>query len=275
MSNVELERPEPEAPPQESDAHPVENAEAEQQQPEGDGQQPREERGRVDFKTASPEVIEARFNRMYRQVKESEARERERDRLLRDMHDRLAAQETGQRTERLGRQKAQVEADMSDAFEKGDSARAAKLQRELVELEIEARAPATVKSPAPVEQPQPSAEAAWVPQDDMRAISEWSAKRDYAKGGEYQQWTAAQIYDLYAHPKWQGRTVQEKLAEVDRRYRAETQPATAQVLAPNANRRPPDPSKTKLSEAQRQVAYRIFPDKTKAEAEAEYAKGVR
>lgn len=255
---------------------PAEAPETEQPAPEGGEQSGTpEERGHVDFRTAPPELVEARFNRLYRQVKETEASKREMAQHLRALHDRLAELETGQRTERLSGQREKVTTDLRDAMEKGDTDRAIQLQRELVEIEVNARTTAPAKAtPAPVETQQPpSGNEAWVPPEELEAINAWAKERPFARGGDYQKWTAAQVYDLYSDPEWEARPITDKLAEVDRRYKVKTRPAGASVLAPNGDQRPPQRKPNGLTGDEKKVAWMIFPDKSKADAEAEYARG--
>lgn len=222
----------------------------------------------VDLSELPPEIAdkyEKRLNRLYGQMKRSEGAMKEMAENQRRLYDRLDNWEAGQAQQRTAGRLTELEREFKQAFEKGDSEKAWRIQRELAELNVPQKPVTKTEEPAP---------KAALPQDEASAIADWASERPYAQdGNKWQQWTAAQLNELYVDPDWMDKPIDDKLEEVDRRYRSRTKPRSAEVLdgqggAAKANRTP------KLSDEQKAVARMLFADMKPNDAYARYAKGM-
>jgi len=224
----------------------------------------------VDLTELPPEIrgkYEARINRLYGQVKRSESVMRELAENQRRLQGKIDNWEVGQVQQRTSGRLQELQRDYKVAFERGDADKAWAIQRELTELQATSTRPPVRQAEEPK---QPSGGLAV---EEAEAIGEWAQARPYARdGNEWQPWTASQLNELYVHPQWRDRPIEDKLEEVDRRFRAQTKPAGAAVLDGQGGRA--QARGTKLTNEQQAVARMLFPAMKPADAYAKYAKGL-
>ena len=171
---------------------------------------------------------------------------------------------------------AALQTQLQTAMDEGDSASVTAAVRQISQLEARAAA-VPVRTQPQQQPPQPTAEPEHA---DVAKIRDWSATRPWTQEGHKDRsWAAFQLNELYTTAEWQNTTVEQKTAEVERRYNEmasqPTTPAAAPVLDQRGSpRRRSGATSVKLSEAQKAVAVRMFDDKTRDEAYAEYAKGL-
>lgn len=224
---------------------------------------------RVDFQNDDRTKIEKRFHRLYGQVKRQ-------DQLLsqlvednRRLMERQTNWEVGQAQASTAARLAELQDGWKQAFERGDANRAWAIQQEMIDLRARQN-----RVPEPPRREAPQQTAPQLAQEEAVVIAEWAQDRPFAKdGSEWQQWTATQLQELYVHPKWKDAPIEDKLEEVDRRYKAQVKPQSAAVLDGKGGSRPRQTG-PKLSEAQQAVARRLFPKVSPQEAYSRYAKGM-
>ena len=235
----------------------------------------------VDFATAPREQIEARFHRLYGQVKRQ-------DQLIdqmvtdnRGLMERMQNWEVGQQQQGVASQMGRLQTQLQDAFDTGDSQAATAVTRQIAQLE--ARVTANQGQTKLAQQPQPAADTQQE-HPDVSVIRDWSGQRAWSQEGHKDRtWAAFQLNELYQSPEWADRSVREKLGEVDRRYgelsgngTAAPQRAAAtqaQVLDQTGSTKRRSSGKVSLSEAEKAVSVRMFPELSRQEAYTKYATG--
>lgn len=211
----------------------------------------------VDFKTASPEEIEARFNRLYGQVKgnqrdlsEYRRLSGEQSQIIQSLEQRLQELQGGMgkvvehlETKTYADTETQLKSQIRYARENGDWDSYDQLQERLVEL----KAQKILKSQQPKQPPQTeqrlhqvrnAAEVAdyavgqgEFTRDDALAVEAWMSEADetgsrvrpwsYADSPEY-QYAFQEARSVFTNPKYAKMTTTEKLAEIDRRMGVKT-----------------------------------------------------
>ena len=225
---------------------------------------------RLDYSELPPELaekVQRRINRYHGQVKTLQAQVHELTDNQRRVYERLENWEMGQAQASTQARLAELEKGWKQAISAGATDRAWALQIEASDLRAQQH-----RVPPPRQEP-PRENLPQLAQDEAVAIGEWAQARPFAKdGSEWQQWTATQLQELYVHPKWKDAPIEDKLDEVDRRFKAQ-RPQQAAVLDGKGGSRPKS-SGPKLSDAQQAVARRIFSNLSPQEAYVRYAKGL-
>lgn len=227
----------------------------------------------------NPEV-EKRFRRVYGNMKEYE---RQNQQLVRDqktllqktqtLEERLAGIEqdsTEQRLESLRSEKAA-------AYEAGEIDKVLEIDEKILD--------ARTKASAPKAEPEPEPEPEGLSPELQSAIDSWSNEID--DSGQYVRPWSHPTHPLYrkALPiaqmvlqdeEMQGSSADEFLAEIDKRVTKMfdlNQPKSRgqTVLAGDAGVTPKSGKGVKLNAEQKQVAWRMFPKLSQAEAEKKYA----
>jgi len=251
---------------------------------EAGGQDPDADRPKgwdqVDFQNDDRTAIEARFHRLYGQVKQQE---RVMDQMATDnrsLYERMQNWEVGQQQQNVQTRVGQLQASLQEAMDEGDAQRTAQLVREMTQLEAMSAAPPPPAPPAP---PQQAGDGE---HPDVALIRNWAEARPYAQEGHKDRaWVAFQLNDLYSNPEWANRPVQDKLTQIDSMYgemRGGAQPNTPTPNAPvlgdgsgGGGRRRGRSQVDQLSEAQKTVAVHMFPEKNPRDAYSAYARGLK
>lgn len=172
-----------------------------------------------DFAEMTPEQ-QARFDRIYGQMKEYERIAGRSAQALAELHRKLEAAEARQAQESLGKHEADLKAKIADANARGAYDEAADLTGKLAQHEAAKIIPKVAPQPAAAE---PAADA--LTREEYARVSEWAAEvsdgdfvRPWARPGHPRQEQALTLAnDLMAKPGWRVRGLDALLAEVDRR----------------------------------------------------------
>lgn len=226
----------------------------------------------VDFQKDSREEIEARFHRLYGQMKQSQSMVDQMAVDQRALYEKMQNWEVAQAQTNTQSQMSQLQAQLQEAMDVGDAARSTAIIGQISQLSARAAIP------QPTYTPQVQQEA---PQDspDVAKIREWSSSRDWTQEGHKDRpWAALQLNDMYQSPEWSGQSVEAKLAEVERRYTELRQPPE-QTVAPvldqgGGQRRRPGAKMANLNQDQKNIAVRMFPEKEPKAAYEAYTRGL-
>lgn len=228
---------------------------------------------RVDFKTASPEEIEARFNRLYGGRKRDQAAMRQMAQDMRALFDEVKTLRKGQTDRERESEISGLQARQAAAFEQGDYEEASRINSYMMKLYTDAAKPEPV-APQPMEQQQdPLSDA------EKALINDW--------GGETKDGAFVRPWTQNGHPEFQkglqvakevwereDLTVWQRLNEIDRRMKPASRPTSPQMLSSDPNYRPQD-KKDSLSPEQRTIAANMFPELSLENAIKEYQKGTK
>jgi len=231
----------------------------------------------VDFATASPEQLQARFNRIYGQTKSFQKLASEQARVIEELQQsqnqvisHLNEKET-QQTE------AQLRAQLKEAHENGDTNAALAAQEKLMDLKVAKLAKA--------QQPQPKQSAsnensyfegrevvdAWQNETDERGQS----LRPWASEG-HPDFAAAEALSLayFSNPAYAHLSTEQKLAAIDKRFGVAKAPVSQSVMSSRLTSQPRT-NKITLSPKAQEIAIRTRiagPGKSNDEHIAAYAK---
>lgn len=202
------------------------------------------------------------------------------DQLVKDLrakHDQLQSRlnnwEAGQNAERVQGEINRLESELQDALDAADARKAAEITRRIVKLEA-----GTTQQPQRREEPRPQQQdAAPISETDIRTINQWAANRPFARpDSPDHEWTKNELGKLYTDPDWDLAPIDEKLREVDRRYKAKAAPKRADVLTGSSDQPGRRGNRDNgLTEAQKAVAVRMFSDLKPADAYKAYAEGMK
>jgi hypothetical protein len=239
----------------------------------------------VDFQNDDRAAIEARFHRLYGQLKTQERALDQMGKDNRQLFERMQNWEVGQAQQNVHARVNELQSNLQQAMDEGDSQRTSAIVREMAQLEAMSTAQPSNYGAAAPQQPQQPADIEDHP--DVATIRGWAAERPWAQQGHKDHaWTAYQLNNLYASPEWADRPIEQKLAQVDNIYRdlqggqPQAAPQQAPVLADGSggrgrSRRGGQSSADRLSDAQKTVAIHMFPDKSPRDAYAAYARGIK
>ena len=224
----------------------------------------------VDFNEFPDEIrqkIEPRFHRIYGQMKRNENANKELIENQRRIYEKLEGWENGLKGQETATRVNQLKAEWKEAFRLGDAAKAWSINEEMTNLKV---APLVAPKVQPVEQ-----KTSIVSSDEATVIEVWADSRPFAQdGNKFQKWTATQLSDVWVDPDFVDAPIEDKLAEVDRRYAARTQPSQAQVLDGQGGGRR-NTTKITLDKNQMAVAQMMWPALSETEAAAKYMKGLK
>lgn len=250
---------------------------------------PGEGQDRVDFRTASPEEIEARFNRMYRQVKATDENQRVQGQVLEKILKDKQVLEAKLRDQE-GKDAIQtVRERIKTARDNGNVDEEDRYRDQLVtlttELEVAKRLPATPVAEAPMPQRQPASDPyGTLSPSDVAEITRWGDAED-TNGNLLRPWTkegnrrtglaTTLLAQVLAQTASEPMTMAEKLALVDDQMGTQL-PATRRTGSPvmggnlTAQAQAGKPS---ITPKQAQVAERLFPHLSKKDAHRAYYDG--
>jgi len=248
----------------------------------------------IDFKTASPEEIEARFNRVFGQLKGnqremSKAREilAQQSKVIDDLSSGVGMVVTHLTDKTYKETEASLEAQMTTAFESGDIRAFTALQNKLTDMKVEQRLSQKQKAqPKPAKQvQQPTQDDTQIdfndmPPEDARYTKAWGEETDDS-GQTLRPWfnnsgtpqdpdpdyvkavlVATKIFEQYPD-----RSIQQNLAEVDKRMGVQKTTAGQTVLGGRLQTKPKS-SKITLSPEAEKIALRMrFAGPKKSDAE--------
>lgn len=232
---------------------------------------------RVDFETADPKMIQRRFNRLYASTKQAEAALTQAASDNRKLADRMEKLENAGEADRTATRLTELKAEKVKAMEGEEHARVVEIDDQIQDL----------KTPAPKLEPEPEVEpkqedpgwftparqgdlVAWANQSDEKGnLRRPWAQPDHPKNARCVELTNAVLND----PDFTGAEMNEILAEVDR-LMAPRQRPTPTVLSDKGGAREPKKTKVTLSEDEKLVARRMYPDLTAAEAVKRYGAAV-
>ena len=254
----EVEKPAaPEITPPEPEKAEPEKAEATEGDGEGDGKQ------FIDFKSLPPQV-EARFRRIYGNMKEYERSLQESAKVNRALVERLEKLESGD----FDRQMSSLQQRQKEAFENGDFEQAQKINDELIDYKMAAKERARQK---PTQAAEPKFDdGGGLTQEQEGLLAAWASETD-ASGNLVRPWanpkhaqhqramsaiqSAALDPDLFNPETGEG--FEKVLEAVDGKMgrRAPSTPAAPAVLSGNGDARPKDaPKQVRLTAEQQRVA---------------------
>lgn len=281
---------------QETNAEPFEGV-AEALQESQEPTEPNKSEGKepVDFATASPEEIQARFDYLYKQVKDNKRTKAE----IRELRDIAAQQsevinqltsgfsgmaETLQ-TEKFQETEARLNQEIATAYENGDMQKYHAAQGKLTDLLLEkklAEKEAKNKPAEKTELPRNAGQAAQqaysdneISYEDQQFINEWQAEKDengnllrpWAYNSEYDpnqpdrispenRAAWAELYAISNSPRFRDASWPQKMAELDRRMGVKSR-SNGQTVMGGTLTRPAKQSKVSLSPEQEMIAKRL------------------
>jgi len=217
----------------------------------------------IDFKTASPEQVQERFDYVYGQVKNNERALRENTRTLSE-YQRIAAEQSKiindltsgfngvvnhLQTQTLQETEASLAAAKQEAWEKGDTKAYMEADNKLMDLKIQKSLPK--QQP---QQPQPKqynnaaeiAKEGGLSDEDYRTTETWQNEKD-ENGNLIRPWAFNKSNDpanpspeyraalveasaVLNSPRFAGLTYQQKLAEIDKRMGVQKRGVSQSVL---------------------------------------------
>ena len=223
----------------------------------------------IDFKTADRSEIEARFNRVYGQLKGVQNEYRQLSGDYRQLVDRFENIEKANAATQIASRLETLQGDWQKAMDEGDHTKAFGTMKEIVTLQSQANVP--VQAPEPRQEPQQNGV---IQSDEQAAVTNWVNSKEYTQDGhKFQRFAAAKLTEIFTDPDWDYKPVEERLAEVDRQVSERISPKKSPPPQMNGGEPPRPPAKgVKLNENQRITAYRMFPELGKVDAEKKYAK---
>lgn len=230
----------------------------------------------VDFKADPPEKVEARFKRIYGQLKHREDVEKQLIKDNRALMERLSKIEKAKEDETRNASLADVEKRIAKANEEGNYDEAAKLTRFLAREEA-----AAVR---PKETPKPKEQPAGVHPDAFVAEA-WSSETDdsgkpvrpWARTGHPQNADAMELMAaVFEDPRYADKPVMTQLREMERRFKAKfAKPTASSVLDGSGDNRPGADKVVDLSNEQKAVARALFDHLKPADAYKAYQEGMK
>lgn len=263
-----------------------------------DGEQPRtaprtpprrsEGHDKVDFTTATPDEIQKRFDRMYRQVKAQDETQKIQgqtlEKLLKDKQDlerKLKDQDSQDALQKVRDQ-------LQKARDNGDYEGEDRLREQIVtlrtEMEVNKRVPVATTPTAPAQPPRPEGTAFnALSTSDKAEIARWSEAAD-GKGNFVRPWTQAghtrtqlatnMLAAVLADPAYEDMTMGEKLAVVDDQMGTQVPAARrgSAVMGANLRQNAVD-GKPTITPDQARVAKKMFPHLKEQDAYRAYVDG--
>jgi len=248
---------------------------------EAEAEAPAEKEGTQFVEFDSPEV-EKRFRRVYGNMKEYE---RQNQQLVRDQKALL------QKTQTLEEKLASIEQDSTDqrleslrtekaaAYEAGEIDKVLEIDEKILDARVK------TSTPEPKAEPAPEPEPEGLSPELQHAIDAWSNEVD--DGGQYIRPWSHPTHPLYSKalpiaetvlkdPDMQGADTEDFLKEIEKRVTKvfdlnQPKPRGQTVLANDGDVTPKSGKGVKLNPEQKQVAWRMFPKLSQAEAEKKYA----
>jgi len=245
-----------------------------QQEPEKVTPEPEQPQGYdlVDFNDLPPELrpkFEARFKRLYGQVKSLQTETFETSKQLRQFHDKMSQLEREKQELQLKTQREDLVTRIVQANNRADFKTAAELQAKLSTVEAQT---AQFNQPAPQRAPA---------QDDgkVKVLNYLSSRPELASNTGLQGWVMKRGQAIAEmHPE---KTVDEVLQMVDAEVTKMTAPqaaaqpraaAPSAVLSGNAAPRPSG-NRVTLSPAEQRIAEKMWPELDRGAAHRNYAEG--
>lgn len=274
---------------QASESPPPETEQVEQGQeqaaPEGDESKP-EGWEKVDL---SPEQ-QARFNRIYGQMKQKDKVIEQLSADQRKAFDRLEALESSHEERETGSQLDELRLVERAALDEGDIGKAQEVRDQITDLKIQSAQPKTAQEKKTETQvtgndfvneyltpDRRTKLEAWVGEvgDDGQPLRPWAAEdHPHHKTAMRAAWA------VIGDPSMEGSEIEDYLTEVDKvtgaiiGTPAKAKRPSAAVLSGNGDARPKDGKKLSLSEDQKMVARAMYPGLKANEAETRYAKSM-
>lgn len=274
------EQPPPETP--EGEAGQVEQGQ--ETQPEANGEDKPEGWEQVDL---TPEQ-QARFNRIYGQMKQKDKVIEQLAQDQRKAIERLEALETSHQERETGSQLDALRMAEREALEVGDTAKAQELRDEITDLKIQSSVPKPKEEPKAQDGGQEFVNQYLTP-DRMATLESWVSETDgnnqlvrpWANDSHPDYATAMRAaWAVISDPSMKDAEIGAILSEVDKVTGAiigSPAPAkrpSAPVLGSNGDAPPRKQNKSTLDENQKMVARSMFPGMKASEAEARYAKSL-
>lgn len=245
----------------------------------------------VDFKNDPPEKVEARFGRIYRQLKVQDDKLNQSDAALRQMAEdnhalmqRLSKQERAQTEAQTNAEIGNIQAQITAAAENGQYDEVARLTTYLTTKSADLAVSRAAPEPEPEAAPEP---APAIDPAAQREVNLWANEtgddgqylRPWAVDGHPQQQEALSIgRQIFADPEWADRSLVSRLGEIERRMTPEkpkSKPSPAPVLSGEGDIRQPAPKpETTLSADQKRVAEMMFSSMPAKDAHRQYAEGM-
>ncbi len=226
----------------------------------------------IDFKTAAPEEIEQRFDYVYRQVKQSE-RERqewkkidsERQRVILELQEGVGQVVNHLTQKSFSDNESQLQTQMQKALETGDTQNYLAAQNKLIDLKTQQR----LAERKPEKQPERAVEKPQQNYEDDPYASSWMNERG-ENGHNLRPWAfnssddpenpdpdyikaaviAKNVFNNMPHL-----TIQQKLAEVDKRMGLQRNGVAQNVMGANLTKGGKS-AKVELTNKQREIAVR-------------------
>lgn len=256
----------------------------------------------IDFKTASPEEIESRFNYVYKQVKD----QKRTDQTLRQYRE-IAEQQAKEienltkgftgvvnhlQDKTLTETESQLKQTMRAAYEAGDTDKYLAAQDKLDDLRLEKKLSArnTKEAPKPEVKTQSFDNGPGLPPEDQEVVDAWQDERDDS-GKLLRPWAhnnsnnhdkpdslyiAAlnETFSVLRNPRFENYTMEQKMAEVDRRMGVKKSSPSQNVMGGGltGNRKT---SKLTLSPEAEKLAVRTKFGGPKAKSDAEHIEAYR
>lgn len=257
----------------------------------------------VDFATATPEELKQRYDYLYKQVKDGKRTEKtlnEFRRIAAEQAQRIEELTTGftgvvdhLTNQSFAEKEAALENKFKEAYETGDTVKLIALQRELAELTAKKIVAEKEKKQAPKQEQKPANNAAAIAKDayedgeisfeDKSYVNAWQDERDES-GNLLRPWAfnrssdpsrpdpqhiaaLAETQAVFMSPRFANATMEQKMAEVDRRMGTQTRSGRQNVMGGNLTSAK-KPSKITLSSKQQEIATRTkFAGPGKSDAE--------
>lgn len=224
----------------------------------------------IDVKTASPEEIQERLNYLYSQVKDSkrtmgEYRKitAEQSKLLGELQNGVGAVVNHLQDKTFSDNEAALTAKRNAAYEAGDTKAYHEAQDKLDDLRLEKKMAEKVK-PVKQEAPKNNDYTGYDDPEDEAFVDSWQAEKDES-GTRLRPWAFGnhprhhealiETEAVMKSPRWKDKTMQQKLAEVDRRMGVEKVANKQNVIGGSftASRKT---AKVTISPRQEQIAIR-------------------
>lgn len=234
-----------------------------------------ERHGFIDFdKIEDPEVrkqVQERFQGLYRSQKDTAAAFEESRRMYASMEKKVADLEARDQKKDADSQLEQVRKGIVDANSKGDYETATKLQEQLVDLKAPKPEPKPDPTQSGLERQHETMLMTWQSEmtDDGRIARPWAHPRN----ARYQE-TISHLNEVTRDPSIATQGFPAILREVDRRM-APKPKQTAPVSDGDATPSRPSGKTVQLTEGQKYVAVRLYPDKTRTEALKAYTEALK
>jgi len=254
----------------------------------------------IDFKTATPEEIEARFHHVYKQVKDTKRLERdmrefkkiadEQSRYIEELTTGFSGMASHLQERTFAETEASLNTQMRTALESGDTAQFVEIQNKLIDIRAEKKLQEQQQKQAPVPRQAPQQQP--VPQlepEDQRVVNSWQEERD-ATGMPLRPWaknrgTETDPDPMFMHALFETQAVMsnpayanmdyaQKLAEVDRRMGVKKTGGSQTVMGGNLTGAS-KPSKLSLSPEQERIAVRMKVGGSKAKSNADHIAAYR